>query len=609
MKTLNANIYLMLAGLNSIVRFSSFSIMVLSICYANDSYPYGEEVFTTRNTGGRKMFIGYEDLMYKASTSTSNNSSTDSSYLTTLGGAIFNDKSSSDFKISKNLNVSFTENSAYTKASSVNYHPYGRATSSATASGGAIYNKSAIFTLSGNISLSFIGNVAKSNAITNTSNYNDKSCDAYSYSYGGAIYNDGINSDFIISDNKSVLFCGNLALASSTSQSGCSLHEMSQGGAIYNNGMLSIVGNEDVVFERNAEVKTKNYRLRSIYSTGTLNLSASEGARILFKDSIYAHGTVNLNQGGSGDIVLSGASTEDDLLVVKGATGTAEEISNSRTSDIGEAMLYGGRLMVEDKAVCQFSGIAVADDARIIVKDASLQHSSGNMVVTQARNVEKAELKGISLESNALYGQDVERIGVIQGSALSISNTATLSVKYVTLDAMTQFNSAGTSLAMTEVTSQMTKGVNSTLVGEDFVLSDTMLVRSGNGAETLTMAAGATVLQLENSAFDAKALQGDTLHLILSGYTMEEIQARDYLVISFKNSAAYASLDKDLTVSLQVAGVEGAVTITGWYLASDIQNGGTATALYFETAKIPEPATATLSLLALAALATRRRRK
>lgn len=293
---------------------------------------------------------------------------------------------------------------------------------------------------------------------------------------------------------------------------------------------------------------------------------------------------------------------------MKGSAGTATEITNSRTSYIGGATLYDGRLVVEDKAACQFSWIDVENEASIILKEATLQHSSGSMIVTQAQNAEKAELKGASVYSNSLYGEDAEHIGFISGATMSISNTATMSVKYVTLDAMTRFNSAATALAMTDVTAQMAKGVNTTLVGEDTVFSDTMLVRSGNGAETLTMAAGTTVLQLENSAFDAKSLQGDTLHLILSGYTMEEIQARDYLVISFKNSAAYASLDKDLAVSLQVDGVEGAVTITGWYLASDIQNGGKATALYFETAKMPEPATATLSLLALASLAARRKR-
>lgn len=603
MKTTYFITHMNFAGLINGCYGASVALLLSLSCYADDSYPYGDETFTTKNTGELKTLIGYENLTYKVSTETSGIYTPTTTDL--KGGAIYY-TGSSPFRINNNMDVSFLGNKVSAKAYSVNYEPYGSAESSAKSRGGAIYNSASSFILKGNRSLIFNGNISSSIATTETSYHNYRTYKASSYSYGGAIYNGG---EINISDNGAVVFSGNSALAASTTYTSCTLYNEVYGGAIYNIGFFSITGNENVVFEKNTEVNKDAYRLRSIYSTGTLNLSASEGARILFKDSIYAHGTVNLNQGGSGDIVLSGASTEDDLLVVKGATGTAEEISNSRTSDIGEAMLYGGRLMVEDKAVCQFSGIAVADDARIIVKDASLQHSSGNMVVTQARNVEKAELKGISLESNALYGQDVERIGVIQGSALSISNTATLSVKYVTLDAMTQFNSAGTSLAMTEVTSQMTKGVNSTLVGEDFVLSDTMLVRSGNGAETLTMAAGATVLQLENSAFDAKALQGDTLHLILSGYTMEEIQARDYLVISFKNSAAYALLDKDLTVSLQVAGVEGAVTITGWYLASDIQNGGTATALYFETAKIPEPATATLSLLALAALATRRRRK
>lgn len=587
------------ARLNYVVGFFFPSLLLFSVCYANDSYPYGEEIFTSRNTGEWKTFMGYENLTYRVSTETS------STYNNLKGGAIYY-SDSSPFRVDNNMSVFFSGNKVISNAYDVNYAPYGSAASSATASGGAIFNSSQSFTLNRNKSLIFDGNVSSAIARTETSYHNYQGYKASSYSYGGAIYN---VASLIISGNNSVVFRENTARAASESYTNCDLYNEVYGGAIYNTGTFSINGNDDVVFERNAEVNKNTYRLRSIYSTGTLNLSASEGSRILFKDSIYACGAVNLNQGGAGDIILTAATTEDDLRLMKGSAGTASEITNSRTSEIGVASLYAGRLMVEDKAVCQFSGIAVEDGARIIVKDASVQHSSGSMVVTQAQNTEKAELQGASLDSKSLYGKDAEHIGIISGAAMSISNTATLSVKYVALDATTQFNSAATTLDMTDVTSQMAKGVNTTLVGEDIVLSDTMLARSGNGTETLTMAAGATVLQLENTAFDAKALQGETLHLILSGYSMEEIQARDYLVISFKNSAAYASLDKDLSVSLQIAGVEGAVTITGWYLASDIQNGGKATALYFETAKMPEPATATLSLLALAALAARRRRK
>lgn len=200
-------------------------------------------------------------------------------------------------------------------------------------SGSAINFMASAVTLSGNGNITFNRNSANfdggaidnDNILTLTDNGNVTFSANSATEAGGAIYNDGT---FTLSDNAAVTFSGNMVSAYGDSDS--------KGGAIYNFEFsdFTLSGNGDVLFEKNAEVSNGIYRLRSIYSEGLLNLSASEGKIILFKDSVYASSTVNLNQDGTGDIIFTGATTETDLLAVKGTAGTWAEIEASRTSEL-----------------------------------------------------------------------------------------------------------------------------------------------------------------------------------------------------------------------------------------------------------------------------------
>lgn len=242
------------------------------------------------------------------------------------GGAIDN---SSTFSLNENGDVVFIENTS--------------------TNGGAIFHGGGVgsssFTLSRNGDVLFIGNSSSSR--------------------GGAIYNANAGK-FELCENGNVTFSGNLASYG--------------GGAIYTvgNSNFTLTGNGDVLFEKNAEVSKGVYRLRSIYSQGTLNLSASEGKRILFKDSVYAYASygkkVTLNQDGAGDIIFTGATTEADLLAVKGEVGTDAEISRSQISQfLADVTLGGGSLQVQEGAKVIFDGLSVGTASQ----SASLQMGNG----------------------------------------------------------------------------------------------------------------------------------------------------------------------------------------------------------------------------------------
>lgn len=246
------------------------------------------------------------------------------------GGAISNKGS---FVLRRASLVDFSANQAFASARADSAHPISQDCASSYSYGGAIYNveENASFLLEENDTVCFSENIAKSESSSKTG------CSGKGYAYGGAIYNSGTLG---IRNNGSVIFSGNSAVTGAYESASV------YGGAIYNEGCLEISGNSDVLFERNSEIIGRSYRLRSIYSNGTIKLAAKEGNNITFRDSVYANGSILLNEDGTGNIVFSGATIKADLKAVKnGVEGTANEILNSRTSEFAaNAKLYGGAL-------------------------------------------------------------------------------------------------------------------------------------------------------------------------------------------------------------------------------------------------------------------------
>lgn len=157
-----------------------------------------------------------------------------------------------------------------------------------------------------------------------------------------------------------------------------------------------------------------------------------------------------------------------------------------------------------------------------------------------------------------------------------------------------------------DVTAELIMDVNTMWNGSVQLLSGTTLAQSGNSGVTLTLSDDASVLMLEATTFDSLTLSGSTLVLELAGMTLEMFDNAELIAVSFTNGKDYATFDKSLAVTLSVDGIN---YERGYTMEAD----DTPTTMYFRGGKkpaaTPEPATATLSLLSLAALAARRRRK
>ena len=477
------------------------------------------------------------------------------------GGAIYGG-SSSPITLSDNGSVTFIGNTASSTYSS--------------AHGGAIYGYGSTITLSDNGSVTFSGNTASSSS-------------PYVYAYGGAING---SSTITLSDNGSVTFSGNTASSSDDDASG---------GAIYTYGDLSIRNNDSVAFYQNAEVVNGNtYRLRSIYAGGSgaeISLSAAAGKSITFRDSVYiaSGSTVNLNadytyldEAGesvtirqTGDIIFTGADTEqhlNDLLEAAGAgrTATAQEILNSRTTEVcAMTNLYGGRLRVEEGAIYQGQGITAMEGsaATVRVQNAELSHEGYDLTFNAGTALEVAG-------NSTIRGN----VNMLADSLFKMEQAATLSLhETLQADAATLTVNGGA------------------LLEGGATLNASLTLADGATLDMDALDVGAVTL---NGAltFGGQVTMGDKLLGILS--EMSGWEESVTLFTGLTDLVLPAVAADDAADRLWVGDVFSNLAGDEHYYFNYKADVGSLSVVF-----IPEPTTATLSLLALAALAARRRRK
>ena len=545
----------------------------------------GEVLFKGNVATSASWFFGYGSggAIYSSSITVDNNGSIEFCENSAIsGGSLYG----SDISLKENRNVEFNKNSsdnggAILGSWSIELNDNGRlifSENNATYSGGAIYGYHAnTFAISGNDSVKFSGNTAG-----DANSYSDAAggaIDGYSIELiqnasvefnenrafgvnatGGAIFA-GVNLS--LNDNAFVSFCGNATSA----------YSGGEGGAIYTRGDLSIRNNGSVLFEKNAEISNGSYRLRSVYANGYMGeiaLSAAAGKSIEFRDSVYINSTssVELNRdytyldedGASvtakqqGDIIFTGKYTEqhlNNMLDAAGAkrTATSEEILTSRTTEVNTMTnLYGGRLRVEDGAIYQGYGITAhaGSDSTVLVKDAVLNHTGYELHFYEGTKLE-------ALGESEIFGDVI------------VESTATAAFS-----------------ALTRLEGSLTLALGSTLLLEGALTLDgalalgTSLTLGGNMLEMVNLLQAGQSLTLM-SGLDSLAVQtGESEYTtIASG---QELLAADY----------FSNLDSGKELVFVYNGEAGSLSMMR---------------------VIPEPATATLSLLALTALMSRRRRK
>ncbi|MBR5878047.1 MAG: hypothetical protein IKY91_00750 [Akkermansia sp.] len=484
------------------------------------------------------------------------------------GGAIYN-QTNSTLSISNNLgDVIFSGNKA-------------------TLYGGAIRGQSSsTVELNGNAgSVSFTGNSVTLQDKTNV--------------YGGAISVDK-NSTVSINNNGSVTISNNTAQTNSSAYGGAI--------AVYNS-TLSIIGNTNgVTIDGNSVVAT---------NTSASGIVSAEGGAVYGK-SLYVQGnsgTVsvqnNTAQAVNNGTAKGGAVYVTDTLAITGNDkvefrGNVQQSSNqtilrsvyldskSKTGDLQLSAAAGGSITFYDS-------LYAAPNSSTYSLSADLNAESGNTgsIVFSGKYAELdlltkhagATIDEIALsrtstiQSNITLHQGtlaVESQAVLQSNGLTIASPATLSLQSGTVE--------------------MLNNTSLTLSGKSTMLASGSNVISAN---TLTFADGSTFNlsfsqdNYENALFTLNTTSLTYGDAVVNFLGMDKLQDGEYLLLDLKGSEALGN---------QVWSTEG-ISISGLGLGDSFEWRDNGTSLYLVHTIIPEPTTATFSLLALVGLAARRRRK
>ncbi|MBR5292986.1 MAG: PEP-CTERM sorting domain-containing protein, partial [Clostridia bacterium] len=407
--------------------------------------------------------------------------------------------------------------------------------------------------------------------------------------YGGAIYGNYTNGVHIENNGGEIKFQNNIAGAGAGA---IYIHDAPSNleATQYPSLALHIRNNGNVLFEKNA-IKNSDgsYLLRSIAfgnsstvmdETPIARLSAAAGNWIEFRDSINGHFHLSLNDDyedtpQTGDIIFTGATTEDDLKTVKKAclgedadiTVTEKEIQDSRTSSVyGIVSVGGGRLRLENGVVLETNTISLKEKtgATLLVKNATVTGTSidkkqgeSNIIVNSGTTL---QVEGPSDKDDRAFLMFALPEAEVGTSALNTTVGAVLDVDRLTLNG-----------------------------GSTLVMDKTSIDLAGGCLTLLT--------------------QGEekiNLVLTLDGTLMEESS-----VVLF-SGVKTLDLGADMQYTEETKMFSASLFFTGSMIGEDTMvhfQNGMVSMTGLVTPMVPEPTTATLSLLALAALAARRRRK
>ncbi len=595
----------------------------------NGNVSFSRNSLTGYYTRGGAIYASTVTISNNGNVSFSDNSSSSSSY--SSGGAIY--AYDGDVTISNNGDVSFSGNSAsaiYADYADVTISNNGTVSFSGNHAG-AIYTWGDV-AICNNGDVSFSGNYASvggaiydSHADVTISNNGAVSFSGnYADDGGGAIYAYAYEDDVTISNNDAVSFSGNYASRPTGSSYGGAIYAFAGGVTINNNGDVSfsgnyasgdyafggaiyahayayayadgdlyIQGNDSVLFEKNYEKSADSYRLRSIYAEdgSSMNLSAKTGGHITFYDSVYTTSDAYFNsdyevadgdiQSAKGDIIFSGKYAEEHLNEIlaannEGRTAKAEEILNSQTSTIeGNAYLNGGSLQIKDGAVFNVNGdtvnIAAGSNATLAISDAEL--------VAANATIEVGESATLQLSNGAVVTAD--EINIAAGATLAIGDIAVTTSEIDSMVAAYRISS------LNVINGDLTFAAGSTLVTDGIGIS---------------MTEGSVL------TFNATS-EGEKINLV---FTLGTEYNEDGLVQLFSNVDIVKFLmdgeEVDTSTTLLASDF---FTGAGINESTTLNYDSTANVVYLEGVNkvVPEPTTATLSLLALAALAARRRRR
>ena len=248
------------------------------------------------------------------------------------------------------------------------------------------------------------------------------------------------------------------------------------------------------------------------------------------------------------------------------------------------------------------AGLNVGNIVSMVANGSADLVISGDIEISDVKAYGKPGNKGTLSYVNMTTAGDytIENM-TISGSVIDVGEGTTLYLVNVDIKADTHITDDPARVFAQNANIQLDK-TNTWVDKEITAAQDTLLYMCGDTQRSITLAVGSEIVELTSSMFDSVTLTGTDLWLDMTGIA-EATYGKDYFTLDFQDFAREMA-----KVQVDVENLHVYATLDGerYTEAYSTANGGLTTTLYFQ---VPEPATSTLSLLALAALAARRRRK
>ena len=428
---------------------------------------------------------------------------------------------------------------------------------------------------------------------------------------------------------------GSVILKSVSLKNGGELHV--EGGDLgLENGISAGAGQSSVHVDGGNLVLSKDYVISGVSEGGSLDINIRNGG-------LYAAGIstksakIKLQDGGvlassayeslishyACDIELSGKATVSDSMcrLMSSKVSTTSAVGNielsGKISSAGDADLHvdvskGGRVVISGEAavsgditVAASGHLGVADKLAVTVKDEVWSGSQASGVQISSRNgsADAAIAGGSKLawaDGTAMIHGTAAGPAQVSNALVELYDGATLSLQNVVLGSDSQIKTVTDSASATISASNV--GLHVVTPGTALTLNaDQSLTLSGSD-ESYTLKAGSQVLSITTDVLAGSlTLTGESLMVSFDGY---DLAAYDAVQLQF---GAGVTVDSTMLVTGQAQVEQGTAPqmMTGSY----VTNGNVGSIVFIMNHNIPEPTTSTLSLLALAGLAMRRRRR
>ncbi len=303
------------------------------------------------------------------------------------------------------------------------------------------------------------------------------------------------------------------------------------------------------------------------YADATMNVTVQNGAAFELESHARLTGTVTVESGGK---YIMHEGVQDDYEYIEGG------VNLESTAAIKD--YYGHK-----------GSISLAKDATLFWKRGSVEVASlkGTDASGQLAGIESTISSATKLKLAAAGDEN----GQISAGVLMLQGGVELELERIDLDAsasITSTTAAGVSM------NGVTLRLDADNVATSITVQDaSMLVNSFGSAAQATLEAGWAVLDVQASALSGSlTICGSSLMIDFSAF---DIENADAIRLSFEGEVEFSAQEM---MSLMAQTQKG--DYVGMYAGDDKASA------YFIL--VPEPATATLSLMALAALAARRRR-